>query len=148
MPQIRKMTEADLDQVAELASLVFSAPWSRQGFADALPAENACFLVAEKSGEVAGYCGVYLAADEAEIINVAVKPEFQRQHIADRLMEAMLEEGKRRGICRFFLEVRVSNLAAIGLYEKYGFKKQGIRKDFYKEIHEDAYVMNRIEETG
>ena len=87
--------------MADIAAEVFTNPWSRQGFAEALPMENACFLLAVKKEIVCGYCGGYIAADEAEILNVAVKPTFQRQ---------------------------------------------GIRKDFYKEIHEDAYVMNRVTE--
>ncbi len=146
MPQVRKMTKEDLDQVAAIAALAFVKPWSRQGFAEALPMENACFLVVDDNGSVAGYCGLYMAADEGEIINVAVKPDFRRKGIADQLMKALLTEGIRNGVCRFFLEVRVSNSAAIRLYQKHGFVKQGIRKDFYKEIHEDAYIMNRISE--
>lgn len=144
MPQIRKMTEQDLSQVAEIAAAVFTNPWSRQGFAEALPMENACFLLAVEHNTVLGYCGVYMAADEGEIINVAVSPKFQRKGIADQLLFALLKEGIQNGVRRFFLEVRVSNTAAIHLYEKHGFQIQGIRKDFYKEIHEDAYVMNRL----
>lgn len=147
MPQIRKMKESDLDQVADIAKRAFARPWSRQGFQEALPVENAIFLVAEENGVVEGYCGMFVAVDEGEIINIAVKPEFQKQGIADRLMRAMLSEGRKRAVYRMFLEVRVSNEAAIRLYEKNGFTRQGIRKDFYKEIHEDAYVMNRIEEN-
>lgn len=145
MPQIRKMRESDLDQVAAIAASVFVSPWSRQGFAEALPMDNACFLLAVENELVLGYCGLYMAADEGEIINVAVRPDFQRQGIADNLLQALIEEGNRNGVHRFFLEVRVSNEAAIHLYEKHGFCRQGIRKDFYKEIHEDAYVMNRID---
>ena len=114
---------------------------------EALPMENACFLVAERNGVILGYCGMYMAADEGEIINVAVKPEFQRQKIADGLIRRLIEESRKNGVCRLFLEVRVSNQAAICLYEKNGFVRQGIRKDFYKEIHEDAYIMNRIEDV-
>lgn len=148
MLQIRRMEEKDLEQVAKIAATVFTRPWSRQGFAEALPMDNACFLIAEEKNIVLGYCGLYMAADEGEIINVAVKPEFQGQGIADLLLRSLLEEGRRFGVSRFFLEVRVSNTAAIRLYEKNGFIRQGIRKDFYKEIHEDAYIMNRMDEVG
>lgn len=144
MLKIRKMTEQDLSQVAEIAAAVFTNPWSRQGFAEALPMENTCFLLAVEDTTVLGYCGVYMAVDEGEIINVAVSPKFQRKGIADKLLSALIKEGTKNGVSRFFLEVRVSNTAAIRLYEKHGFQIQGIRKDFYKEIHEDAYVMNRL----
>lgn len=65
-----------MDQVADIAAEVFTNPWSRQGFAEALPMENARFLLAVKKEIVCGYCGGYIAADEAEILNVAVKPKF------------------------------------------------------------------------
>lgn len=146
MPQIRKMTEADLDQVAAIAADLFAQPWDRQGFAEALPLDSACFLVAVQEDEVLGYCGLYMAADEGEIINVAVRSQSQRRGVADRLIQAMLAEGRANGVCRFFLEVRVSNQAAIHLYEKHGFIRQGIRKKFYILPEEDAYIMNLITE--
>ncbi|MBO5371225.1 MAG: ribosomal protein S18-alanine N-acetyltransferase [Lachnospiraceae bacterium] len=146
MAQIKLMTEAEVDQVAEIAAEVFSHPWTRQGFSEALPGEDNCFLLCMEGDRVLGYCGLYMAADEGEIINVAVKPEYQGQGIANQLMQALLEAGESRGVSRFFLEVRVSNVPAIGLYEKHGFVKQGIRKNFYDAPKEDAFVMNRIRE--
>ena len=148
MPGIRRMVQTDLEQVAVIAAGLFTQPWDRQGFADALPLESACFLVAAEGDKVRGYCGLYMAADEGEVINVAVAKASQGKGIASRLMDALLDEGHARGVHRFFLEVRVSNDAAIRLYEKYGFKKQGIRKHFYILPDEDAYLMNRIEEEG
>ena len=79
MLRIRKMAERDLDQVAAIAAAVFSEPWSRQGFAETLPMENVCFLVAKEEETVLGYAGLSLAADEGEIINVAVSPAFRRR---------------------------------------------------------------------
>lgn len=146
MPEVRRMSVKDLEQVAAIAAEVFTDPWTMQGFAEALLMDNACFLLAVDGNTVLGYCGIYMAADEGEIINVAVKPEFRRQNIADQLICALLFEGHKNGVSRFFLEVRVSNAAAIHLYEKNGFVKQGIRKNFYEKPNEDAYVMNRIEE--
>lgn len=146
MARIRKMTESDLDRVAEIAAAVFSMPWSRQGFAETLPMDNACFLVAEENGEILGFCGLYMAADEGEILNVAVLPPYQKRGVADQMLKELLCEGSRCGITRYFLEVRVSNAPAIRLYEKNGFLRQGIRKGFYQNPDEDAYQMNRIEE--
>lgn len=146
MLQIKKMDESDLDQVSDIAAELFAMPWTREGFAQALLMENACFLVAKNNGTVAGYCGLFMAADEGEVINVAVRPDCQGRGIASLLFQALLQEGWRNGISRFFLEVRVSNLAAIRLYEKNGFSIQGVRKNFYKMPREDAFVMNRMEE--
>lgn len=148
MVKIRKMQEADLDEIAEVAAQSFQNPWSRQGFAEALPMENVCFFIAGEEGAILGYCGLYMAADEGEIINVAVCPKARRRGIADLLLWALIEEGRRNSVNRFFLEVRVSNGAAICLYEKHGFSIQGIRKNFYREPCEDAYVMNRIDEEN
>ena len=85
-----------------------------------------------------------MAADEAEIVNVAVRDDCRKQGIADKLLMELTAYGNEHGASRFYLEVRVSNEAAIHLYEKHGFIRQGVRKDFYKDIHEDAYVMNHI----
>ncbi len=146
MFEIREMTQADLTQVAALAASLFTQPWNKQGFAEALPMDNTCFLIAEKEGMILGYCGLYMALDEGEIINIAVRADSQQQGIADQLLKAVLKEGKRNGVERFFLEVRVSNIGAIRLYEKNGFHKQGVRKNFYRSPCEDAYVMNRMDE--
>ena len=68
MPGIRRMVQTDLEQVAVIAAGLFTQPWDRQGFADALPLESACFLVAAEGDKVLGYCGLYMAADEGEVI--------------------------------------------------------------------------------
>lgn len=148
MLQIREMTEEDLDQVADIAAALFTMPWNRQGFAEALLTDNACFLVAQDEGRIVGYCGLFMAFDEGEVINIAVRRDCQRRGIANRLFQALLDAGRQNGVSRFFLEVRVSNEAAIRLYEKNGFARQGIRRNFYKMPREDAYVMNRIEKIS
>ena len=103
MLRIRKMTEEDLDQIAEIAASAFLKPWSRQGFQDALFLDNTCFLLAAEGRRILGYCGLSMVLDEGEIINVAVRPEFRRQGIADMLLTALLKEGMQNGIARFFL---------------------------------------------
>ena len=143
MPGIRRMVQTDLEQVAVIAAGLFTQPWDRQGFADALPLESACFLVAAEGDKVLGYCGLYMAADEGEVINVAVAKASQGKGMASRLMDALLDEGHARGVPRFFLEVRVSNTPAIKLYEKLNFKVAGSRKGFYQSPSEDALVMQR-----
>lgn len=141
MPEIKRMRQEHLSAVAAIEAEMFSLPWSKQGFADTLTMENVIFLVAEADDIVVGYCGIYLAADEGEITNVAVSPMYRRQGIADALLKSLLEETKKRGTTRLILEVRASNEPAIRLYEKFGFKIQGVRKNFYDKPKEDAYVM-------
>lgn len=141
--EIIRMTEAEVPQVAAIEAEVFTCPWSEKGFLDTLYQDNVRFYLAVEGNTVLGYCGIYMAADEGEITNVAVKPEFRRCHIADEMLQALLSDSEAGGIRYIYLEVRVSNAAAIGLYEKHGFTRNGIRKNFYEKPQEDAYVMCR-----
>ena len=120
MIQIREMQVRDTNAVTEIERQIFSQPWSRQGFLDAVNLGNTVFLVAEENNRIIGYIGMYLAMDEGEITNVAV---------------AQVER------CHGVLEVRASNDSAIRLYERNGFVQCGMRKGFYEFPKEDAYVM-------
>jgi ribosomal-protein-alanine N-acetyltransferase len=135
------MTEREVPAVAKLEQELFSVPWSIQGFLDTLPMDNVLFLVALEEDTVCGYCGVYLAADEGEITNVAVAPLYRRRGIAKKLMEQLINEAFVRGISQIALEVRISNEGAIQLYTQLGFVSFGIRKNFYERPTEDAYIM-------
>ena len=141
--KIREMTEADLEAVADLEAQIFSMPWSVQGFADTLRREDVLFLVASEGDRLLGYVGVYCTADEGEITNVAVSKEARRRGVGRGLLEALTEALAKRSIFRIVLEVRVSNEAAIRLYEQMDFVVAGTRKNFYEKPTEDAYVMVR-----
>ena len=80
-------------------------------------------------------------ADEGQINNVAVAKEYRNQGICTSILTKVMEECKDRGVMAFTLEVRVSNEAAIRVYEKMGFKNCGIRKNYYKKPEEDAMIM-------
>lgn len=141
--QIVRMTREIVPLVAELEQQIFTMPWSVQGFLDTLDMENVIFLTALEDGNLLGYCGIYLAADEGEITNVAVAPEYRRLGIAQTLVRRLIDEVKKLGVSRYILEVRASNLGAIGLYEKLGFVRGGVRRNFYEKPKEDALVMVR-----
>ena len=145
--KIREMTEADLEAVADLEAQIFSMPWSVQGFADTLRREDVLFLVASEGDRLLGYVGVYCTADEGEITNVAVSKEARRRGVGRGLLEALTEALAKRSIFRIVLEVRVSNEAAIRLYEQMDFVVAGTRKNFYEKPTEDAYVMVREPEV-
>ena len=135
------MIVEDCPHVAELEKMIFSQPWSEQGFRDALNMERNIFLVAEEDGIIYGYIGMYQSLDEGEITNVAVAPGKRNAGTGRLLMQAAMEQAKQQGITRIVLEVRVSNASAIHLYEKCGFVNCGIRKGFYDFPKEDAYIM-------
>lgn len=138
---IRRMMEADLEQVCVIEQETFSDPWSREDFMDSLKESNNGYLVAIMDEGIAGYCGYWGIVGEGYIYNVAVKKEYRRHKIGYRMLKALMEEAKGRGITSLTLEVRYSNEAAIGLYETLGFERAGIRKDFYTKPKEDAVIM-------
>lgn len=142
---IREMTVEDAAAAAALEKECFSMPWSQKIYETTLANKDTLYLLAEEDtpdGKVlVGMCGLQNILGEADISNVAVKQEFRRQGIAEKLLGRLLEEGRRKGIYAFTLEVRSSNEAAIKLYEKYGFVTEGIRKRFYEKPVEDALIM-------
>lgn len=139
--QIIRMRKEDIIQIAALEKQVFSMPWSEQGFLDTLSMPNVIFYEAVEAAQVCGYCGIYLAADEGEITNVAVDPAYRRRGIAESMVTKLMEAAAGEGARQFVLEVRASNEPAIRLYEKLGFTGCGVRKHFYEKPTEDAIVM-------
>lgn len=140
---VRPMKPEDAYEAACLDQEIFTQPWSQQGFLNALTGRN-LFLAAEKDSCIVGYCGMYCAADEGEIVNVAVKKEARREGIGEKMLLLLLEQAKTAGIHTVLLEVRVSNQAAIHLYEKLGFEICGLRKAFYEFPREDGYLMKLV----
>lgn len=141
----REMTWDDLEQVVEIENENFSVPWTETGFFTYLMRSDALFLVAENEEEelVAGYIGIIMAADEGDITNVSVKKELQGQGIGTMLLQELASRTKEMGIKKIFLEVRKSNVAALALYEKQGFERMGVRKNYYTDPIEDAITMCR-----
>ena len=138
---VRKMQPEDLLQVCEIEKDNFSLPWSEKSFLESMERNDTLFLVALNGEEVAGYLGCYCVAGEGEITNVAVKSSYRRQGIGGKLLETLYEEAKALHTREFFLEVRESNEAAIGLYSRQGFVKEGVRKNFYEKPVENAVIM-------
>lgn len=137
----RAMQPGDISQVAVIEKEIFSVPWSVQAFAESLSNDNTIFVVAEDEGQIIGYCGIYLSIEFGNISNVAVKREFQKQHIATEMLTKLIECTKEKNVSDITLEVRETNVAAIRLYEKLGFKEAGIRKNFYEKPTENALIM-------
>lgn len=141
--EIRRMQEEDLAEVSRIEAENFSLPWSAKSFRESLTLSHVLFLTVLVDGQVAGYCGCYQGLEEAEITNVCVDKRFRGQGIAEAMLKELMRLGKAQGAFAFTLEVRVSNAAAIHLYEKLGFESVGIRKRFYEKPVEDAMIMWR-----
>jgi len=119
---------------------VFSDPWSTQDFRDCV--SFASFLVAEAAEErIVGYIVALDAADEGEILNLAVSPATRRTGLGRALVHEMLEALSDRGVRQVYLEVRESNAPARALYAAHGFKEAGRRKQYYRRPVEDAIVL-------
>lgn len=140
---IRQMTLADAEEAAELEKAVFAVAWTLDDFRRAASDPNYLYYVEEEEGVIHGFCGALLSIDEGDITNIAVSEEFRRRHIGQSLLQTLLSETDRRGMARIFLEVRESNQAARNLYEKYGFRVTGRRKNYYRKPTEDGLIMMR-----
>lgn len=140
---IRPLQESDVEPLSIIEAESFSMPWSAKDFADLLKRDYCVYLVAEVEGEVVGCLGMTDICHEGNIDNVVVAERFRGRGIATQLMEALFTEGEKRGVEAYTLEVRVSNAAAIHLYEKMGFVSEGVRPGFYERPVEDALIMWR-----
>lgn len=140
---LRSMREADIERVMEIERRSFSTPWAAHTFRGLLRRRNTALLVAESNGDVAGYLVLWFAADEAELGDLAVRPELRRRGIGRTLLSEGVREAVRRGARGLFLEVRVSNRDARRLYERAGFEVVGVRRGYYTSPGEDALVMRR-----
>lgn len=140
---IRRGTPGDLDDMAALEQRCFVDPWSRAALQEDMESPVCTYIVAESGGRVVGYVGFWAILDEGNINNVAVSPEARRQHIGSALIRETLRAGADMGVVNYTLEVRASNQAAIGLYEKFGFEQVGVRPHYYEAGDEDAVIMWR-----
>ncbi len=141
------MKDADLAAVQEIESLSFSNPWSDATFRGEIQNKGISFpmiIVRPQDGRAVGYIMYWQIRDEVQINNVAVHPDFRGKGIGEAAMRLVLKEVREKGATFVTLEVRVSNAAAVRLYEKLGFKILGTRKGYYTNPVEDAYVMGLV----
>ncbi|MDE5866644.1 MAG: ribosomal protein S18-alanine N-acetyltransferase [Lachnospiraceae bacterium] len=138
---IREMELTDVERISQLEEETFSMPWSRDAFKEMIEKEDARYYVAELNGQVVGGCGLLLVAGEGNITNVVIDKNVRNQGIGTKLLQFMIDDGYLNGLNAFTLEVRVSNAAAIHVYEKLGFFSEGIRPNFYEKPTEDAMIM-------
>ena len=141
---IVSMTAAHVDALAALESACFSTPWSAASLAEELGNPHAVFRVAlDAAGAVCGYGGMHHLGDEGYITNVAVSPAARRQGVARALLGAFDDYARAHALARVTLEVRMSNAAAIALYESAGYVRDGVRPGFYRHPTEDAAIYSK-----
>ncbi len=139
--RLRPMAACDLTAVAALERKLFSEPWSARLWLEEVNSAVSHALIAEEAGELVAYAGFYLAADEAEITRVAVDPTRQGRGLGKYLLAALLREAALAGARSVYLEVAARNVAARSLYDGFGFKVLGLRKNYYAQDKDDALLM-------
>ena len=139
---IRRMTLADVDGVHAIEEATFPRPWTREDFVKEMT-QNACarYLVAEQAGEIVGFAGAWIVLDEAHITNIAVARARRGQGVGKALTRGLLQYAATLGVVYATLEVRRSNGVAQGLYKGLGFVYVGLRKRYYEDNGEDAFIF-------
>jgi len=131
----------DLDEIMVIELASFSLPWSRKSYEELWPLGSIDIWVGRVVGEMVGYYLVQSIGEEMELHTFAVKPEFRRRGIGLALMEHMLANARDAGTRYILLQVRPSNDPARMLYGKLGFEDYAIRRNYYRDNGEDAFVM-------
>ncbi len=142
MPAARPLVGGDVPRVAAIERAAFSDPWPPQAFTELLAQPHVrAYAVDGDDGTLAGYALASVAADQGEILNLAVDPRARRRGVGRLLLHALLEMFQRENVVSVFLEVRQSNDAAIGLYRGAGFRPMSTRKRYYRYPTENAVTM-------
>ena len=140
--QLVPMRRRHLRSVLRIESQVYPRPWSLSLFMSELaPRSTRAYLVARVEGSVVGYAGLMMTGDDGHVTTIAVDPVWHRHKIGTRLLLAVAREARRRGAANLTLEVRMGNAGAQAMYQKFGFRPAGVRKNYYVESNEDALVM-------
>ena len=136
------MTVADLGDVHRIEHASFSEPWPDEAYRSEIQVNRlASYLVARVGPDLVAFGGIWLMVDEAHVTTFAVEPGWRRRRIGEALLLALLDVAIARQAREATLEVRLSNVAARRLYEKFGFKPVGIRPRYYSDNREDALIM-------
>lgn len=136
-----KPTDEQFRQLSAIEQECFHGSWTDETLLSELNSPLNILVTEERGGVIAGFALGRVAADEAELFQIATLPEFRRQGIAERLLNALHAKCKGRGAACCFLEVRSRNAGAIALYEKSGYEKIALRRNYYPD--DDAVIYRR-----
>lgn len=141
MARIRELNAEDLAHVMAIEEAAFPEPWTLTMFEAELVRDDRVWLAAEHEGELLGYAGSMLIADEAHVMNLAVREDIRGRGIGRAMLSALLESLQSRGVRRVTLEVREHNDSAIALYQSAGLHDVGLRPGYYGAGGEAAVIM-------
>jgi ribosomal-protein-alanine N-acetyltransferase len=137
--RLRRLSYSDLPSVISIERRSFPTPWSLAMFVLELSKPSGICLAAEDENGLVGYLVCSRYEQVWHLMNVAVSPEHRRRGVATELIERLFEEAGTGS--RFTLEVRISNIGAIAMYERFGFRSAGRRRRYYNDNGEDALIM-------
>ena len=137
------MNASHVQPIAQIEKLCFSDPWSENSIGSELKNPLSLWIVAQEDGMVAGYVGSQTVLGEADMMNLAVHPDYRRKGVAEQLVLHLIERLRQQGSHILMLEVRASNEAAIALYQKLGFIQVGRRPNYYHKPKEDALILRK-----
>ncbi len=143
MIELRPMSEADLPAVMAIENAIYTFPWTQGNFRDSLAAGYSCWIYV-RDGELIGYAVLLRVSDEAHLLNLSIAAGCQRQGYGSLLLQRVCELARGQGTRLLFLEVRPSNNAALRLYERHGFGRIGLRREYYpaQAGREDALIFS------
>lgn len=140
---INKMLISHLEEIKDILSTEFDDFWTYSVFKSELENPNSQYFVAIRNNEIIGFAGIWKAIDDIHITNIVTKVSKRHLGIASMLLEKLIEVSKAEKVNSLTLEVNESNTYAIKLYEKYNFKKIGLRKNYYAQ-NENAIIMTLV----
>jgi ribosomal-protein-alanine N-acetyltransferase len=136
------MKQSDLPAILEIERRSFSDPWSEVSFIDELLTNDlAYYVVADVDGQIAGYAGMWVVLEEAQMTNVAIHPDYRNRGLGKGIVVYLIELANELGASEMTLEVRKSNQIAQRVYRNLGFGVIGQRKGYYPDNGEDAILM-------
>lgn len=137
-----KAGKKEVGEIFELEQACFTSPWTyNMLYTDICENKITEYVLCLMDGKPVGYGGMWIILDEAHITNVCAHPDFRRRGIASAVLKWLIHMAGQKGADRITLEVRVSNVAAMHLYESFGFHVCGKRNSYYSDNGEDAYIL-------
>ncbi len=133
--------ESWVNKILEIERGSFATPWSYNSLREQMDIEFSHIWCLVRDEDLIGYICFWEVLDEVHLLNIAVSPFERNKGYASIMMAKLIEYSHEKGFKSVYLEVRPSNLSAIRLYEKFGFLKTGVRKNYYSESNEDAILM-------
>ena len=140
--EIFKMTISDLDEISDILYSEFDDFWTISTLKSELQNTNSQYIVAKLNNEIIGFGGIWKAVDDIHITDIVVKEVFRRQNIGSIILKQLIDLAKKQTITSITLEVNSTNIPAQKLYEKFGFKRVGLRKKYYNNT-DDAVIMTK-----